>query len=157
MTARRSGSFPVCRLTSEDAHRLADIFEGSAATAEAKTTPSFRFETLSGTFTYDTFTAQSRRWSQREVKAIEMVAKGNSVWARLYLDLEDGGKIVYPTGQNVSEVRSKLEVEGDEEDVFQAWDQIMAVVAYRGSALTRLMNAGLSGIVFVGSMVVVGR
>ena len=86
-----------------------------------------------------------------------MVAKGNSVWARLYLDLEDGGKIVYPTGQNVSEVRSKLEVEGDEEDVFQAWDQIMAVVAYRGSALTRLMNAGLSGIVFVGSMVVVGR
>jgi hypothetical protein len=136
MTARRSPTFPVCRLSSEGAHKLADIFVEIASTATSEEdNPIFRFETLPGTYTYDTFTAQSRRWSQREVTAIEMVAKNDQVWARLYLDLEEGPVIVREQGQPPVKVRSRLEVEGDEDAAFLVWGQILDIVAFRSSAV----------------------
>ncbi len=84
-----------------------------------------------------------------------MAAKNEGVSARLYLDLEEGPEIFTQTGQPRKGVHSRLEVEGDEEAAFQVADQIMAVVAFRGSGVAKHMYSWGASLMSLGLAVAV--
>jgi hypothetical protein len=48
-----------------------------------------------------------------------MVARNEQVSARIYLDLEEGPELFRQAGKPPATVRSRLEVEGDEDAAFQ--------------------------------------
>lgn len=136
MAASRSGPLPACRLTGDDLARVASVFADLAAGSEGPDNPIFRFETPNATYSYDTFALQSRRVSQRDVAAVEMIARNDTGdRARLFMDLEEGPLGLQVAGVQAPTSRSRLEVDGDESVVHQFWDEIVGIVQPRRSRL----------------------
>lgn len=117
--------------------------------------PIFRFETPWGSHTQGSPVVQSRYFSQIDVTAIEMIASGTGVHARVYIDLEEGPLLPQePKAANV--IRSRMEIEGDEKAVFDLWHDLNAIVQLRRSRSADLMNDPLSAVfLFFGGLVVV--
>jgi hypothetical protein len=147
----------VCRLTGDDLFKLSSVFTELAGKKGSDDNPVFRFETSAAAFSYNDFGIQSRRASQRDVRAIEMLARSAKAKARLYLDIEEGTTLFATVRQGSSApvaVRSVLEVEGDEADVFPLWDELMSIARQRPSRTASLMNSGVEFAIFLGLTVV---
>jgi hypothetical protein len=127
-------------MTSDDLAKVADVFLELSRSSRGPDNPIFRFETPWSTHTQDSPIVQSRYFSQIDVTAIEMIASGKGVHARVYIDLEEGPALPQePNAPNV--IRSRIEIEGDEKAVFDLWSDLNAIVEPRRSQFADFMNA----------------